>query len=122
MPYDETTADRVRHALSPRAFTEKRTIGGGLTFMLNGHMCCSVRNSTLMVRVGPQAYLQALGLPHTSPLEFAGRKPLGYVRIDPEGFTSERALRAWIQRGIDFVSTLPAKKVPAKKAAPKKRT
>jgi len=83
---------------------------GGLCFMLSGNMCCGVTGSALMVRVGAGAYAQTLTRPHVRPLEFAGRRPGGFVLIDPPGFTTKKALAGWIQRGIDVATKLPAKK------------
>lgn len=116
MAYDENTATRVRRFFAGRkGVVEKSMVGGGLSFMVSGNMCCGVSKSALMVRVGPEAYEQALTEPHTRPLAFAGRAPVGYVCIDPEGYASDAAFGTWIQRGIDFVSTLP-KRVETKKS------
>jgi hypothetical protein len=34
----------------------------------------------------------------------------GYVYVEPAGFKTEKNLRKWVQKGINFVTTLPAKK------------
>jgi hypothetical protein len=94
---------------------------GGICFMVSGSMCCGVSASALMVRVGPEAYQRMLAQPHVRPLEFAGRRPTGFVLVDPGGCRTETALAKWIQRGIDFVSTLPPKKPVARKARAKGR-
>jgi hypothetical protein len=39
-----------------------------------------------------------------------GRKPKGFVRVDPAGYASDVALKAWVMRGLAFVKTLPVKK------------
>ncbi len=37
--------------------------------------------------------------------------PLGaFVLVDPDGYRTEAALAKWVKRGVDSVSTLPAKK------------
>lgn len=94
---------------------------GGICFMLNGSMCCGVSASAIMVRVGREAYQRMLAQPHVRPLEFAGRRPTGFVLVDPGGCRTDTALATWIQRGIDFVSTLSAKLPPAREARPKAR-
>jgi TfoX/Sxy family transcriptional regulator of competence genes len=109
MGYDERVAERVRRILAgQRNVVEKRMVGG-LSFMVNGSMCCGVTGTALMVRVGPQARERALGRPHVRPMIFAGRRLAGFVCVDPGGYRTEAALAAWVQRGIDFVSTLPVK-------------
>ena len=71
-----------------------------------------------MVRVGADAYDAALGAPHAQPIEMAGRSMTGFVRIAPEGYQTEAALKVWLNRALDFVATLPAKK--ASKAPPRR--
>ena len=60
MAYDETVAQRLREAFKNRSGVTERRMFGGLTFLLNGHMCCGVVQGELMVRVGPDAYLRHL--------------------------------------------------------------
>ena len=110
MAYDERVAARVRRVLSgQRKVVEKRMVGG-LSFMVNGSMCCGVTGTALMVRVGPEGLERALARAHVRPMVFADRQLAGFVCVDPGGYRTDAALAAWVQRGIDFVSTLPAKR------------
>lgn len=107
--YDAGVADRVRRILGCRPdVTEKRMVGG-LSFMVGGNMCCGVTGERLMVRVGADGRDRALAEPHARPMEFAGRGLSGFVCVDREGFATDAALAAWIQRGLDVVGQLPAK-------------
>ena len=119
MAYDESTAERVRLVLAGRPDLAERHMMGALCFMVRGSMCCGVTGSALMVRVGREAYTQALHEPHVRPLELAGRRPTGFVLVDVAGYRSDSALATWVQRGIDFVSTLPAKKPAGKPPRPR---
>lgn len=110
MGYDKKTADRVRRILSERRDVVEKKMVGGLSFMVNGSMCCGVTSTGFMVRVGRDAYERVLAQPHVRPMEFAGRLLAGFVTVDPRGYRTDAALASWIQRGIDFASTLPAKK------------
>lgn len=115
MAYSEETVERVRRILSDRqGVVEKRMIGG-LSFLVNGSMCCGVTGSALMVRVGPAAYDWALAQPHVRPMEFSGRPLAAFVCVEPEGYATDAALATWVQRGIDFAATLPAKTPAPKK-------
>jgi TfoX/Sxy family transcriptional regulator of competence genes len=109
MSYDEKTADRVRRILSRRTDVAERKMFGGLCFMVNGGMCCGLTSTALMVRVGPDRYDEALGQPHARPMDFTGRPLAGMVYVDPRGYRTDSALAGWVQRGVDFVSTLPSK-------------
>jgi TfoX/Sxy family transcriptional regulator of competence genes len=109
MGYDAETADRVRRVLSVREDVVEKRMVGGLSFLVNGSMCCGVTGNALMVRVGPDAYESALAQPNVRPMEFAGRRLAAFVCVDPPGFRTEAALRSWVERGIALVSTLSPK-------------
>jgi hypothetical protein len=97
---------------------------GGLCFMVTDAMCCSVSGKGgLLIRVGEAAHGQALGEPHASPMTMGGRTMKGFVRVAPEGYRTDAVLRKWIERGLDFVATLPAKSARRKppRKAPKRR-
>jgi TfoX/Sxy family transcriptional regulator of competence genes len=107
--YDAEAAGRVRRLLAGRGDVAEKKMVGGLSFLVNGNMCCGVTGPALMVRVGAEGREQALSEPHVRPMEFAGRALSGFVRVDPAGFAADDALARWVQRGLDFVSGLPAK-------------
>jgi len=108
MAYDERTAERVRKVLSSRRDVVEKKLMGGLCFMVKGKMCCSVSGrGGLLIRVGAAVREAILREPHVSPMEMAGRTMSGFVRVAPEGYRTEAALRNWIERGVDFVAMLP---------------
>jgi TfoX-like protein len=118
MGYDEETAERVRRILSGRPDVVEKRMVGGVSFKVNGSMCCGVTGNALMVRVGREAREWALGQQDVRPMEFANRPLAGFVLVDPAGFLTETALATWVQRGVDFVSTLPANGPAATKSRP----
>ena len=120
MAYDEKSAERVRRALSGQRGLVERKMMGAVCFMVGGNMCCGVTGNALLVRVGADAYPQTLEEPHVRPMEFAGRRPKGFVLVDPAGWRTDKALGAWVKRGLDFAATLPRKKSAAKK--PKRKS
>jgi TfoX/Sxy family transcriptional regulator of competence genes len=107
--YDEKTAERLRNLLSARRDVVEKKLMGGLCFMVKGAMCCTVSSQGLLIRVGAEAQERMLGDPHARPMEMAGRTVRGYVRVMPDGYKTEAALRKWIQRGVDFAETLSTK-------------
>lgn len=113
MAYDETLADRVRSALGPHMGLTERKMFGGLAFMLDGNMCVGIVGDELMVRVGPDGYDTALGQPHARLMDFTGRPMRGIVYVGEKGVTSDDALTAWVQRGVGFAASLPAKARPS---------
>jgi hypothetical protein len=127
MAYDEDTAGRVRKMLSRRPDVTEQKMMGGLCFMVEGRMCCSVSGrGGLLVRVGAEAQQSMLGEPHVLPMAMGRRMMKGFVRVAPEGYATEAALKTWIKRGIDFVATMPSgstvRKAPQPQAPKRQRT
>ena len=73
MLYDGQLVERVRGVLKGERRVAERKMFGGLTFMVRGNMACGVEHDRLMVRVGPDAYDDALGQVHVRPMDFTGR-------------------------------------------------
>ena len=109
MAYDERVARRVRRALTNYPGVVEKKMFGGLAFLLRGHMCCGVVGDELMVRVGPDAYDDALCEPHARKMDFTGKPLRGFVYVGSDGFASNGDLGAWVARGTEFVSSLPTK-------------
>lgn len=110
MVYSEALAERVREHLVPRgdAVVEIKMFGG-LCFTLHGNMCVGIVGDDLMVRVGPDAYAEALERPHVREMDFTGKPMRGMVYVDPRGIAAEDDLEAWVRRGVSFASSLPPK-------------
>lgn len=109
MAFDERLADRIRALTHDRMDIQERKMFGGLAFLVRGHMCCGIVGSDLMVRVGPDGYEDALASAHVRPMDFTGRPSKGMVYVAPAGIRTAGALRKWIERGISFSETLPAR-------------
>jgi TfoX/Sxy family transcriptional regulator of competence genes len=89
--------------------TEKAMFGG-LAFLVGGNMAVGISNTAeLMVRVGPDATDDALSRPHARLFDMSGRPMKGWILVAPEGFRTKRQLGAWVDRGMRFARTLPAK-------------
>ncbi len=110
MAYDERLAERARVLLKgERALVEKKMFGG-LAYLSNGKMFAGILHEDLVVRVGPENNDAALKEPHTRPMDFTGKPMNGYVYVSPNGTKTAGQLRAWLGKGLAFVTTLPAAK------------
>lgn len=106
MAYDEGLAERLSEVLAGRPGVTEKKMFGGLCYLLDGKMFVGIVRESLMVRVGADAYPEALQLPHAREMDFTGRPMKGYVFVDAKGFDSDRDLRAWVERAVKFVTTL----------------
>jgi len=109
MAYDEGLAERLRDVLSEQMSVTEKKMFGGLAFLWQGHMFCGIVGEELMVRVGAERYEQAHLEPHTRAMDFTGRPMKGYVYVEPEGFEADDELKNWVNRGLEFVLSLPPK-------------
>jgi TfoX/Sxy family transcriptional regulator of competence genes len=111
LSYDPEAAERLRSLLSGRDDVLEKRMVGGLSFLVNGNMCCGIAGTALMVRVGADGREEALREPHVRPMQFAGRALSGFICVEPAGFATDDELARWVQRGLAFVAGLPAKPV-----------
>lgn len=115
LSFDPEAAARVLRLLAGRDDVAEKKMVGGLSFSVNGNMCCGITGTALMVRVGADGREQALREPHVRPMLLGGRVVSGFVCVEPAGYAADEALARWVQRGLDFVSGLPAK--PARRSS-----
>lgn len=110
MAYDEHLADRVRELLSPERGVQEKAMFGGLAFLLGGNMAVAVSSKGgLMVRIPPQDTETLLTRAHVTPMVMSGRETRGWLRVAAEGVQTKRQLQSWVNRGVDYAKTLPAK-------------
>ena len=109
MTYDDGLAHRLREAVGSRPDVTEEEMFGGLGFLIEGNLCCGVIGDSLVARVGPDAYDDAVEEPHARPFDFTGREMRGWVFVDHPGLASAAALADWVDRAVAFVETLPPK-------------
>ena len=109
MAYDEGLAQRIREELEGTPNLSEKKMFGGISFMINGNMACGVIKDDLIVRVDPAIHEKLLARSHARPFDFTGRPMKGWVTVSPEGYESDADLKDWINRGLAFAQSLPAK-------------
>ncbi|MHA7777500.1 TfoX/Sxy family protein [Roseibium sp. M-1] len=112
----ETVLIERTRALIPDENVEQKRMFGATCFMVDGNMLVCVSKRGLMARVGNEQQLAATEKPHASICIMGGRPMAGYIRVEPDGITSDDELKAWIDMARAYVSTLPPKTAKPKKA------
>ena|SRR5215472_1499791 len=110
MAYDAHLADRVRWILNGAAEFSEKKMFGGLTFMVNGQMCCGVLKDDLVLRLTPEHAAAALQRPHTRPMDFTGSPMKSMVYVSAAGTDSDEALIDWIMSAVKLARSTPGRK------------
>jgi TfoX/Sxy family transcriptional regulator of competence genes len=107
--FSESLASRIRDVLARRGNIIEKKMFGGVGFLLNGNMLVGVWKNSLIVRLGPDNYDDALLEPHVREFDITGKPIKGWVMVESDGIDEDGQLRDWIQRATDFVGTLAKK-------------
>jgi TfoX/Sxy family transcriptional regulator of competence genes len=122
MACDEGLAERIRSVLDEQPGVSEKRMFGGVAFLVQGHMSVGIVQDKLMVRVGPDSYDRVLRERHARRMDFTGKPMKGFVYVVPEGYESDADLERWVNLGVSYVSSLPAKPASRTSGPPNKRT
>ena len=109
MAYNEDLARRVRDLLIDRPGYNEKKMFGGVGFLFDGNMACGVNQEDLIIRVGPENYQQALTKTNVKVFDMTGRPMTGWIVVKTPGYKTDSDLLDWVDQGVDFALTLPAK-------------
>jgi TfoX/Sxy family transcriptional regulator of competence genes len=121
MAYDDGLAERIRSALDERPGVSEKRMFGGIAFLVNGHMSVGIVQDKLMVRVGPESYERVLRDRHARRMDFTGRPMKGFVYVVADGYETDADLERWIDLGVAYVTSLPAKPSARSDGPPNRR-
>jgi TfoX/Sxy family transcriptional regulator of competence genes len=111
MAYDEELAARIRDLVAGEPGLSEKKMFGGLAFLVGGNMAVAASGrGGLMVRVDPTESDALVASAHAYPVEMRGRQMQGWLRVDTEHLRTKRQLAAWVERGVAFARSLPAKR------------
>src|SRR4051812_20236607 len=110
MAYDEALADRIRELVSRERGLEEKTMFGGLAFLLNGNMAVAARGQGgPLARVDPAESDELVATTPAVEMVMRGRSMKGWLRLDSKDVEGDE-LNVWVERGIAFARSLPAKR------------
>ena len=110
MAYDEDLAERIRELIrGERGLTEKKMFGG-LAFLIGGNMAIAASGQGgLLVRVDPDESDALVAKTNARPMEMRGKSMPGWLRVESSDLQTEHQLAKWVERGVAFARSLPAK-------------
>jgi TfoX/Sxy family transcriptional regulator of competence genes len=110
MAYDEGVAQRIRDLVQGDLDVTEKRMFGGLAFLVNGNLAVSASSrGGLLLRVDPRETESLLSPPHVRRFEMRGRELDGWLGIDAEVVEADEELQRWVDLGVAFASSLPAK-------------
>ena len=111
MAYDEELAHRIREQLQDISGVTEMRMFGGLAFLVDGKMAVTASGKGgLLARVDPAQTDRFARGAHVDPFVMRNRPMEGWLRVDEAGVRTKRQLRTWVDRGVAYVRTLPAKR------------
>jgi TfoX/Sxy family transcriptional regulator of competence genes len=103
MAFDEFLAERVSNKLATKGISfEEKKMMGGLCYMIDEKMCLGIIKESLMARIDPDKYGEALKKKGCKEMDFTGRAMKGFVFVDPEGIDFEEDLDYWVDLCLEF--------------------
>ena len=108
--YDLDLVNRLREAVAGEPAVLEKTMFGGLTFMVAGHMAFRASDQgDLLVRVGMDQAVALAQDPRASPFVMNGRTIAGWLRVDIDANASNAELARWIEPAVGYARSLPPK-------------
>src|SRR5579863_2941226 len=95
-------------------FSEQKMFGG-IAFMVNGHMCCGVLKTDLVLRLTPEEAAVALRQPHTRAMDFTGKPMKAMIYVSGTGTDSDTALAAWVESAVQLARSAPRQPARARR-------
>ncbi len=110
MAYDEELAARIRRLVSDEPNLAEMRMFGGLAFLVSGNMAVAASGQGgLMVRVDPSESEALVQTTSARMMEMRGRQMPGWLRVDTGDVRTEHELAGWVERGLGYARSLPAK-------------
>jgi TfoX/Sxy family transcriptional regulator of competence genes len=110
MAYDEALASRIRGLVAGEPELSEKKMFGGVAFLVCGNMAVAASGQGgLLVRVDPAESEALLQSTPAQMLEMRGRSMAGWLRVGSDHVGTDDELAPWVERGVAFARSLPAK-------------
>lgn len=107
--YNEKLEDLLDHQLIANEELTKKKEGGGVGYLLNGNMCLGIYEDLLVARIGESLAETLVERPGIR--KYLPDKGLydDFVMIEEQIYSHPKALRKFIEKCLDYTSSLPPK-------------
>ena len=105
MSYNIARTEQVRKLLEHIPEVRERKMFGSIGFIVRDKLCLGVGDHAdhcMLVRVGPDAYEEALARAGAVPAIMRGREQRGYVFLTEEALETEADLRYWVDLALRY--------------------
>jgi TfoX/Sxy family transcriptional regulator of competence genes len=110
MAYDEDLADRIRALVIGESDLSERRMFGGVAFLIGGNMAVSASGQGgILVRVDPDESAALVSETDAYVAVMRGRPMSGWLRVDGDYLRGPGELEGWVERGVSYARSLPAK-------------
>lgn len=107
--HDQHLAEHIREVIAREHGVSEKRMFGGQAFLIHGNLALSASGQGgLLLRVDPAQSETLIADPNAARAVMGGREMAGWLRIHTESLT-DAELELWINRGIAFARSLPAK-------------
>jgi hypothetical protein len=111
MAYDVQLADRIRELVGGEAGLTERKMFGGLAFLIGGNMAVAASGQGgVLVRADPEESDALVATTDARPMEMRGRPMRGWLRVGPDDVRTKGQLARWVELGVGYARSLPAKR------------
>lgn len=109
MAFNPQLAQRISTLAEKQPGVTETKMFGGHGLLVNGNMSVGIQKDYLIIRVGKNAWEDALNQPGVKEMDFTGRSMRGWVMIHNDELADEQYLKKWVDSGLRFAASLPAK-------------
>jgi TfoX/Sxy family transcriptional regulator of competence genes len=108
--YDEELAQRIRALVAGEAGMTEKKMFGGLAFLIGGNMAVAASGQGgLLARVDPAESDRLVQETPAEEMVMRGRAMAGWLRLGSADVATPKALAEWVERGVAYARSLPAK-------------
>lgn len=107
--YNRELEERIDHSLRRFGPVTKKMMFGGISYLINGHICFGIYKESLVLRTGREESAELIKAGKAGPLNITGRAMRGWVLVPPDVIETDQELLKMLTLGAGYVQDLPKK-------------